>query len=171
MGCTSSGGFIYPRLYSLRSISEAGAAAAAAPPPPDADPAADTSPLALAAAAGGGRLGDTTALSFEKLDSADCYLLDDSLSLTLWIGARAPAELLQPLLGIASAAGVDASRLRVAKLETAPSAALHGLLSVIRAQRPHLVQTLRCVAHKARAEEPRSPPQGRGLFTATPSGG
>ncbi|EOD11259.1 hypothetical protein EMIHUDRAFT_248010, partial [Emiliania huxleyi CCMP1516] len=43
-----------------------------------------------------------------------------------------------PLLGIASAAGVDASRLRVAKLETAPSAALHGLLSVIRAQRPHL---------------------------------
>ncbi|EOD29127.1 secretory protein 24B [Emiliania huxleyi CCMP1516] len=138
MGCTSSGGFIYPRLYSLRSISEAGAAAAAAPPPPDADPAADTSPLALAAAAGGGRLGDTTALSFEKLDSADCYLLDDSLSLTLWIGARAPAELLQPLLGIASAAGVDASRLRVAKLETAPSAALHGLLSVIRAQRPHL---------------------------------
>ena len=76
-----------------------------------------------------------TALS---LNAAAAYLLDDGISLTLWLGHAVPTEFLQGAFGWGTLDGVDASALRLLPADSSPTARqIDELVSLLRSERPH----------------------------------
>ena len=127
MGVVASAAFVYPRLL----------------------PVHDLAPTAgVADEHGHYTLPASLPLSQEKLDSAGLFLLDNSVSLLLWVGRAAPPELLHDALGVSSLEGVDCSRLRVQPLPNELSTRLNNVINAVRAQRPHVAQAVRVVAPK-----------------------
>jgi len=94
------------------------------------------------------QLPATTPLSQEKLDSKGVFVLDDAVSLLVWVGRAAPTEFLQAVLQVPSMEGVDCSRLRVLPLDNPISAKVYSMLNAIRSQRPHVLQAIRVVTAK-----------------------
>jgi len=76
-----------------------------------------------------------TALS---LNAAAAYLLDDGISLTLWLGHAVPTEFLQGAFGWGTLDGVDAAALRLLPADSSPTARqIDELVSLLRSERPH----------------------------------
>lgn len=88
--------FIYPRLFALHNM------------PPEAGlPLAEEQNDKPVAGAQKIVLPPVINLSIERLQCDGVFLLDDSLSLYLWVGRSAPADLLTSLFGIPTMEGVD----------------------------------------------------------------
>ncbi|GMF42993.1 unnamed protein product [Phytophthora fragariaefolia] len=95
--------FIYPRMFALHNM------------PPEAGLPAEDEAGAESAEDSGAKsivLPPVINLSIERLQCDGVFLLDDTLSLYLWVGRSAPPELLQSLFGVPSMEGVDCSQVR-----------------------------------------------------------
>lgn len=92
--------FIYPRMFALHNM-----------PPEVGLPAAEDE-TAEGASANSIVLPPVINLSIERLQCDGVFLLDDTLSLYLWVGRSAPPELLESLFGIPSMEGVDCNQVR-----------------------------------------------------------
>jgi protein transport protein SEC24 len=125
MPVTSSVAFIFPRLFSLASLDESVGAL-------------DTD--------GTPHLPPACPLSNEKLEAEGIYLLDNAVSMLLYVGRNAPAHLLESVLRVRSLDGVDCSRLRVPLLDDIEtSVRVNRLINAVRSQRPQLLQVARVV--------------------------
>ncbi len=118
--------YIYPRLHALHDMDDgagrpppAGGAGAAEPLPPG-EPPAVALPPALN-------------LTAERLSSDGVYLLDSGLELYLWVGRRAPAQLLSALFGAPSLDGVDTAALALAPLANDYSQRVAAIVRTLRA--------------------------------------
>ena len=95
--------FIYPRMFALHNMPpEAGLPAAEAQTTEDAQGTDATSIV----------LPPVVNLTIERLQCDGVFLLDDALSLYLWVGRSAPPELLESLFGVPSMEGLDCSQVR-----------------------------------------------------------
>ncbi|POM72159.1 Putative vesicle coat complex COPII subunit SEC24/subunit SFB2 [Phytophthora palmivora] len=74
-------------------------------------------------------------LSIERLQCDGVFLLDDTLSLYLWVGRSAPPELLESLFGVPSMEGVDCSQLQLLAPHDDTSNRVDAILTAIRAER------------------------------------
>lgn len=140
MSPLASLGFAYPRLYSVRTI----LSVAGSPPPIDPTNGAPTSHQP--------ELHATLPLSMEKLDQSDMYLLDDAVSLTLWIGRSCPSDMLEAILGLRSLEGVDCGRIRLKENGNSSMAVLNNHIDAIRLQRSHIYQVAQVVGPKDPSE-------------------
>jgi protein transport protein SEC24 len=99
--------FIYPRMFALHNM------------PPEAGlPAAEDQAGAEGAETASAKsivLPPVINLSIERLQCDGVFLLDDTLSLYLWVGRSAPPELLESLFGVPSMEGVDCSQVSQAR--------------------------------------------------------
>ncbi|GMF11280.1 unnamed protein product [Phytophthora lilii] len=93
--------FIYPRMFALHNMA-----------PEVGLPAADDESSAEGASSKSIVLPPVINLSIERLQCDGVFLLDDTLSLYLWVGRSAPPELLESLFGVPSMEGVDCSQVR-----------------------------------------------------------
>lgn len=97
--------FIYPRLFALHNLSpEVGL------PVPE-DQALGQSEKSTA---GSSRivLPPVINLSIERLQCDGVFLLEDSLTLYMWVGRSAPSALLMSLFGLPTMDGVDCKQVR-----------------------------------------------------------
>mmetsp|Transcript_20454 Transcript_20454/g.34894 ORF Transcript_20454/g.34894 Transcript_20454/m.34894 type:complete len:166 (+) Transcript_20454:3-500(+) len=127
MPVTCSVAFVYPRLFALHSLE------------PDVGDV-DTD--------GSLHLPTSLPLMLEKLDADGAYLVEDSSSMYVWIGRSTPASFLESVLQVRSMNGMQCSRLRVFAIDNPLSIRVNKLMNAVRAQRPHLLQTVRVVTHK-----------------------
>ncbi|CAH0476684.1 unnamed protein product [Peronospora belbahrii] len=74
-------------------------------------------------------------LSIERLQCDGLFLLDDTLSLYLWVGRSASPELLESLFGVSSMEGVDCSQLKLLAPHDDISHRVNSILSAIRSER------------------------------------
>ena len=127
MPVTSSVAFVYPRLFALTTLEDdvGGADASGAP-----------------------TLPQTLPLSLEKLESDGAFLLDDAVSLYLWLGRGLTQEWLDAVLQVRSMEGVDCSRLRLYPVDNPLSSRVNRLVNAVRSQRPHLLQSVRVLVAK-----------------------
>lgn len=103
MPTTLSRVFVYPRLFALHNL------------PPDAGlPLPEGADRADKTVAGKQKivLPPVINLSIERLQCDGVFLLDDSLTLYLWVGRSAPADLLTSIFGIPTMEGVDCKQVR-----------------------------------------------------------
>jgi len=76
-------------------------------------------------------------LTAQAVHTNCAYLLDDSATLSLWVGRGTPAEFTQAAFGFPSLEGVEPSSLRLQPAASSPAAAeLNALVDTIRAARP-----------------------------------
>ena len=139
MPLTCSVAFVYPRLFALHSLpAEVGSFDAEGTPylPP-------ALPLAL-----------------EKLSQEGAFLLDDSVSLYVWVGRGVSPQFVEAVLGVRTLDGVDCSRLRLYPGDDPLSLRVNQLMNAVRSQRPQLLQSVRVVA-------PKDPLEGRFLSMLT----
>ncbi|KAG6622779.1 protein transporter Sec24 [Phytophthora cinnamomi] len=118
--------FIYPRMFGLHNM------------PPEAGlPAKDEAGAegAEGSSAKSIVLPPVINLSIERLQCDGVFLLDDTLSLYLWVGRSAPPELLESLFGVPSMEGVDCSQLKLLAPHDDTSNRVDAILSAIRAER------------------------------------
>jgi len=87
-------------------------------------------------------------LSQEKLESDGVYLLDDTVSLHLYVGRGVQPAFLEATLQVRSLEGVDCTRLRVLPLQNELSAQLNHVINAVRSQRPQQQQTVRVLTPK-----------------------
>lgn len=118
--------FIYPRMFALHNM------------PPEAG---------LPATKDGGEnsvedvstshivLPPVINLSIERLQCDGVFLLDDALTLYLWVGRSVPHEILESLFGISSMEGVDCNQLKLQIPHDDTSNRVAAVLSSIRAER------------------------------------
>ena len=126
MPVASSAAFVYPRLFALDALED------------------DVAPYA----SGAPTLPPTLPLSVEKLDSDGAFLLDDSVSLFLWLGRGVTQDFLEAVLQVSSMDGVDCSRLRLYPADNSLSIRVNRLVNAVRSQRPHLLQSVRVLVAK-----------------------
>jgi protein transport protein SEC24 len=126
MPVASSAAFVYPRLFALDALED------------DVAPYASGAPM----------LPPTLPLSVEKLDSDGAFLLDDSVSLFLWLGRGVTQDFLEAVLQVSSMDGVDCSRLRLYPADNSLSIRVNRLVNAVRSQRPHLLQSVRVLVAK-----------------------
>ncbi|RLN48787.1 hypothetical protein BBJ28_00008794 [Nothophytophthora sp. Chile5] len=120
--------FIYPRMFALHNMPpEAGL------PPADDQPSAEGSEGAPSAKSV--VLPPVINLSIERLQCDGVFLLDDTLSIYLWVGRSAPPELLSSLFGVPSMEGVDCKQLKLLAPHDETSRRIDAILSAIRAER------------------------------------
>ncbi|CAI5745957.1 unnamed protein product [Peronospora destructor] len=121
--------FIYPRMFALHNMPpEAGL-------PAGEDQATDGIDVASATSI---VLPPVINLSIERLQCDGVFLLDDTLSLYLWVGRSVSAELLWSLFGVSSMEGVDCSQLKLLAPHDDISNRVDAVLSAIRSERlPH----------------------------------
>ncbi|CAH0487183.1 unnamed protein product [Peronospora farinosa] len=117
--------FIYPRMFALHNM------------PPEAG-----LPAAVEGIDGAGAtsivLPPVINLSIERLQCDGVFLLDDTLSLYLWVGRSVSLELLGSLFGVSSMEGVDCSQLKLLAPHDDISNRVDAILSAIRSERlPH----------------------------------
>ena len=75
-------------------------------------------------------------LSAQYLSTAAAYLMEDGLTITLWLGKDTPSEFLQQAFGWATLEGVDPTALRLLPPESSALAAtIHALCELLRAHR------------------------------------
>ncbi|POM66910.1 Protein transporter Sec24 [Phytophthora palmivora] len=118
--------FIYPRMFALHNMPpEAGL-------PPTEDQTADDAEGAPSQSI---VLPPVINLSIERLQCDGVFLLDDTLSLYLWVGRSAPPELLESLFGVPSMEGVDCSQLQLLVPHDDTSNRVDAILTAIRAER------------------------------------
>ncbi|ETN18388.1 hypothetical protein PPTG_04013 [Phytophthora nicotianae INRA-310] len=119
--------FIYPRMFALHNM------------PPEAGlPEEDQAEGADGGSVNSIVLPPVINLSIERLQCDGVFLLDDTLSLYLWVGRSAPPELLESLFGVPSMEGVDCSQLKLLAPHDDTSNRVDSILSAIRAERlPH----------------------------------
>uniref|UniRef100_M4BN79 Gelsolin-like domain-containing protein n=1 Tax=Hyaloperonospora arabidopsidis (strain Emoy2) TaxID=559515 RepID=M4BN79_HYAAE len=118
--------FIYPRMFALHNMPpEAGLPAAEAQTTEDAQGTDATSIV----------LPPVVNLTIERLQCDGVFLLDDALSLYLWVGRSAPPELLESLFGVPSMEGLDCSQLKLLAPHDETSNRVDAILSAIRAER------------------------------------
>jgi protein transport protein SEC24 len=127
MPVASSVAFVYPRLFALETLEE------------------DVGALD---ASGAPTLPQTLPLSLEKLESDGAFLLDDAVSLFLWLGRGVTQDFLEAVLQVRSMDGVDCSRLRLYPVDNSLSIRVNRLVSAVRSQRPHLLQSVRVLVAK-----------------------
>lgn len=127
MPVTCSVAFVYPRLFSLTDLDESVGAL-------------DTD--------GTPHLPISTPLQAEKVDQEKAYLLDNAVSLYVYLGRGTPQGWLQQVLQLSSVEGVECSRLRVPLLESETSVRVNRLINAVRSQRPMLLQCPRVIAPK-----------------------
>ena len=68
------------------------------------------------------------------------------------------------MLQVRSMNGMQCSRLRVFAIDNPLSIRVNKLMNAVRAQRPHLLQTVRVVTHKDPLEAPPIPAQAAAFF-------
>lgn len=98
--------FIYPRLFALHNM------------PPDAglplpEDAALTQPGKPVAGSQRIVLPPAINLSIERLQCDGIFLLEDALTLYMWVGRSAPSALLTSLFGFPTMDGIDCTQVRV----------------------------------------------------------
>jgi len=109
MPCTAGTSLLHPRLFQLY-------------PPQQAIPATE--------------LPHHLPLSAGSLSAAGAYLLDDGMSLTLWLGQGVPSDFLQMTFGWPQLEGIDASTLRLLPADQSEMAAhVHSIVDLVRASR------------------------------------
>lgn len=151
MPTTLSRVFIYPRLFSLHNL------------PPDAGlPLPEGAEVADKSVAGKDRivLPPVINLSIERLQCDGVFLLDDSLTLYMWVGRSAPTELLTSLFGIPTMEGVDCKQVRAGMSRSpASNRALTSLSCVLQVQllAPHDDASRRVASILSAVREERLP--------------
>ncbi|KAG7390574.1 hypothetical protein PHYPSEUDO_007514 [Phytophthora pseudosyringae] len=122
--------YIYPRMFALHNMPpEVGLPAAEDEAAEGADGASSAKSIVLP---------PVINLSIERLQCDGVFLLDDTLSLYLWVGRSAPPELLESLFGVPSMEGVDCNQLKLLAPHDDTSNRVNAILAAIRAERlPH----------------------------------
>lgn len=108
--------FIYPRLFALHNL------------PPDAGlPLPEGAEVADKSVAGKEKivLPPVINLSIERLQCDGVFLLDDSLTLYMWVGRSAPTDLLTSLFGVPTMEGIDCKQVRAASITQTSCAQSH----------------------------------------------
>ncbi|TDH73446.1 hypothetical protein CCR75_006161 [Bremia lactucae] len=118
--------YIYPRMFALHNMPpEAGLPALE-------DLAAENAHSATAKSV---VLPPVVNLSIERLQCDGVFLLDDALTLYLWVGRSVSPELLNSLFGIPSLEGVDCNQLKLMAPHDDTSNRVDAILTSIRAER------------------------------------
>lgn len=108
MPVTDSRVFIYPRLFALHNLlPDAGL-------PLSEDPAVVGQPEKATAGPSRIVLPAVINLSIERLQCDGVFLLEDSMTLYMWVGRSAPSALLMSLFGLPTMDGVDCKQVRLA---------------------------------------------------------
>ncbi|KAI9922902.1 hypothetical protein PsorP6_000166 [Peronosclerospora sorghi] len=115
--------FIYPRMFALHNM------------PPEAGLPAEKDLSSEGNEPNSIVLPPVISLSIERLQCDGVFLLDDTLSLYIWVGRSAPSEFLESLFGIPSLEGVDCSQLKLLMPHDNTSNRVHAILSAIRLER------------------------------------
>ncbi|OQR85168.1 protein transporter Sec24 [Achlya hypogyna] len=116
--------FIYPRLFSLLEM------------PAEAGLPAPEGSGAMTAGADKIQLPPVVNLSVERLNTEGAFLLDDTVSLHLWLGRSVSPRLLQSLFGTESIDGVDVRELQLAEPTDDLGTRVHNILEALRQDRP-----------------------------------
>jgi protein transport protein SEC24 len=121
--------FIYPRLFALHNLPpECGL------PPPDNHLHTPDQAKTLA----GSKkilLPPVINLSIERLACDGCFLLEDSMSMFLWIGRSVSPAFLQSLLGVQSLEGIDTRQMKLLEPHDDLSRRVDNIISAIREER------------------------------------
>ncbi|ETV97794.1 hypothetical protein, variant [Aphanomyces invadans] len=122
MPVSLSRSFIYPRLFSLLDL------------PPDAGFPSDD-PRAATAGADKIVLPHVLNLSVERLNTEGAFLLEDTLSLYLWIGRGLNSRFVSSLFGVDSIDGVDCRELSLAAPKDDIGTRVHNIVKALREDR------------------------------------
>ncbi|EQC35877.1 hypothetical protein SDRG_06627 [Saprolegnia diclina VS20] len=127
LSVTLSRTFIYPRLFSLLEMpQEAGLPIAEGELPPG----------VTTAGAQQIQLPPVVNLSVDRLNTEGAFLLDDTVSLHLWLGRNVSPRFLQSLFGTDTIDGVDPRQLQLVEPTDDLGTRLHNIFSAIREDRP-----------------------------------
>lgn len=118
--------FIYPRMFALHNMPPEAGLSASKDEGENSVEDVSTSHIVLP---------PVINLSIERLQCDGVFLLDDALTLYLWVGRSVPHEILESLFGISSMEGVDCNQLKLQIPHDDTSNRVAAVLSSIRAER------------------------------------
>jgi len=74
--------------------------------------------------------------SYERLKDTGVYLLENGMTMYMWIGMNVSADWVQDVFGVQSAAQIDIDKTTLQELDTALSRRVRGIIKKIRSERP-----------------------------------
>jgi protein transport protein SEC24 len=126
--------FMYPRMYPLSTMAaDAGTLQPAGAP---AEPGAPKDAVVELSSGERVKMPQLVNLSADRLTTDGAFLLDDGVSLFLWLGRAVPQPFLQALLGLASLEGVDCATLALPALDSELSQRVRNIVRAVRDLRP-----------------------------------
>ncbi|OQS04365.1 transporter Sec24, partial [Thraustotheca clavata] len=121
--------FIYPRLFSLLEMpQEAGL------------PVEGDAPGVMTAGSERIQLPPVVNLSVERLNTEGAFLLDDTVSLHLWLGRSVSPRFLMSLFGNESIDGIDPRELQLAPPQDDLGTRIHNIINAVREDRPSFLK-------------------------------